>query len=147
MRPSHLPWKLIISSTTLAFAWLPPRLERGRPASVARRASSTRFYASNSDKSLDGETLETLTEKLSNQKFQNIVVLIGAGASVSAGIPDFRTPGTGLYDRLRHYQLPYPEAIFDLDYYQNQPKPFVELCQEIWPGKEGNFMRYECWYL
>lgn len=82
-------------------------------------------------------SFESLAAKLSNKKFRNIVVLIGAGASVSAGIPDFRTPGTGLYDRLQHYNLPFPEAIFDLDFYRKQPKPFVELCQEIWPGKEG----------
>ena len=32
-----------------------------------------------------------------------------AQASVSAGIPDFRTPGTGLYDNLQKYSLPRPE--------------------------------------
>jgi len=27
----------------------------------------------------------------------------------------FRSPGSGLYDNLHKYDLPYPEAIFDVD--------------------------------
>ena len=34
------------------------------------------------------------------------------------GIPDFRSPGTGLYDNLQKYDLPYPEAIFDIEYFR-----------------------------
>jgi NAD-dependent SIR2 family protein deacetylase len=63
-----------------------------------------------------------------------VVVLTGAGVSVSAGIPDFRTPGTGLYDNLKEYDLPYPEAVFDLGYYVANPAPFQRLCKELWPG-------------
>jgi len=40
------------------------------------------------------------------------VFLTGAGLSVAAGIPDFRTPGTGLYSQLEKYNLPRPESIF-----------------------------------
>lgn len=37
---------------------------------------------------------------------------------LAAGIPDFRSPGTGLYSNLQKYNLPYPEAIFQIDYFK-----------------------------
>ena len=45
----------------------------------------------------------------------------GAGLSVSAGIPDFRSPGFGLYANLDQYNLPYPEAIFEITYFRKNP--------------------------
>ena len=66
------------------------------------------------------------------------MVLTGAGISVSAGIPDFRTPGTGLYDNLKQYNLPYPEAIFTLSYFKKNPKYFYILSKEFF-NDEINF--------
>jgi len=59
------------------------------------------------------------------------VVLTGAGLSVAAGIPDFRTPGTGLYSKLQEYNLPFPEAIFSIDYFKKKPVAFLGLAKEM----------------
>eukprot|EP00292_Cryptomonas_paramecium_P005783 CAMPEP_0113719384 /NCGR_PEP_ID=MMETSP0038_2-20120614/35770_1 /TAXON_ID=2898 /ORGANISM="Cryptomonas paramecium" /LENGTH=380 /DNA_ID=CAMNT_0000647721 /DNA_START=62 /DNA_END=1200 /DNA_ORIENTATION=- /assembly_acc=CAM_ASM_000170 len=85
----------------------------------------------------DGETpsLEQIGKKLAQGKYKNIVVCVGAGLSTSAGIPDFRTPGSGLYDNLQRFDLPTPQSIFDLDYYRTNPLPFAMLSREIWPGE------------
>lgn len=64
----------------------------------------------------------------------NILVMVGAGMSTPSGIPDFRTPGTGLYDNLQKYDLPYPEAIFDIQFFMMDPRPFFALAQELYPG-------------
>ena len=68
---------------------------------------------------------------------RNIIVLAGAGASTAAGIPDFRSPGTGLYDNLQKYNLPTPESIFSLDYFRKAPDAFYELAKDLWPGVQG----------
>ena len=52
---------------------------------------------------------------------KRVIVAVAPGISVSAGIPDFRTPGTGLYDNLQKYQLPHPQAIFEIDYFREHP--------------------------
>jgi NAD+-dependent protein deacetylase sirtuin 2 len=43
---------------------------------------------------------ERLVKKLKARQYKNVVILTGAGISVSAGIPDFRSPGSGIYDNL-----------------------------------------------
>ncbi|KAA0203001.1 hypothetical protein HAZT_HAZT006704, partial [Hyalella azteca] len=65
---------------------------------------------------------------------KNIITMAGAGISTSAGIPDFRSPGSGLYSNLQKYDLPYPEAIFELGFFRQNPQPFFTLAKELYPG-------------
>ena len=77
--------------------------------------------------------LRGVAEFIATTPCTNIVVMCGAGISVSAGIPDFRSPGTGLYDNLQKYDLPSPQSIFELSYFREKPDAFYRLCAELWP--------------
>lgn len=75
-----------------------------------------------------------IAEFINSPKCKNIVVLCGAGISTAAGIPDFRSPGSGLYDSLQKYDLPSPQSIFDISYFNENPEPFFMLAKELYPG-------------
>ncbi|XP_004531383.1 NAD-dependent histone deacetylase Sir2 [Ceratitis capitata] len=70
------------------------------------------------------------------QQSQNIIVLTGAGVSVSCGIPDFRS-SDGIYSRLAKDfpNLPDPQAMFDINYFSSDPRPFFKFAREIYPGQ------------
>merc|ERR1712029_149921 len=70
------------------------------------------------------------------RKSQKIVVLTGAGVSVSCGIPDFRSRD-GIYARLAvdFPDLPDPQAMFDIHYFRKDPRPFFKFAREIYPGQ------------
>nr|XP_039274002.1 NAD-dependent protein deacetylase sirtuin-3-like isoform X2 [Styela clava] len=77
--------------------------------------------------------LENIARLITSGRAKNIIVMAGAGISTGSGIPDFRTPGTGLYDNLQKYRIPSPTAIFDMEYFHYDPKPFFTLAKELYP--------------
>uniref|UniRef100_UPI00398EFAA6 NAD-dependent protein deacetylase sirtuin-3, mitochondrial isoform X2 n=1 Tax=Pristiophorus japonicus TaxID=55135 RepID=UPI00398EFAA6 len=89
------------------------------------------------------QTLEDVARLIRNKEFRRIVVMSGAGISTPSGIPDFRSPGSGLYDNLLQYDIPYPQAIFEINYFSHNPKPFFALAKELCPGHcKPNYTHY-----
>lgn len=52
---------------------------------------------------------------------------------LAAGIPDFRSPSSGLYHNLEQYNLPHPTAIFEIDFFSENPEPFFVLAKQLLP--------------
>lgn len=112
---------------------------------------------------LESRTIEAVAKFIKDGRAKNIVVMVslicslifscsikssgllvvpntplpqcGAGISTSAGIPDFRSPHTGLYANLEKLNLPYAEAVFDISYFRTNPLPFYALAHELYPAK------------
>ncbi|KAK3372366.1 SIR2 family histone deacetylase, partial [Podospora didyma] len=85
-------------------------------------------------KSLADRSLAAVADYIKSGKARRIVVMTGAGISTAAGIPDFRSPETGLYANLAALDLPEPEAVFDLHFFKQNPKPFYVLAKDLYPG-------------
>jgi NAD-dependent SIR2 family protein deacetylase len=76
--------------------------------------------------------LESVATLLRGRK--NIMVLTGAGISVSSGIPDFRSKKVGLYETLdaEALGLSCPEDLFDLAFFQHDPVPFYKFARQLY---------------
>ncbi|EPE07513.1 sir2 family protein [Ophiostoma piceae UAMH 11346] len=107
---------------------------RGRVGTMGQEVS-TQIGDSVPPETLRERSLEAVAELITSGKARRIVVLTGAGISTAAGIPDFRSPGTGLYANLKRLKLPYAEAVFSIDYFRENPNPFYVLAKELYPGQ------------
>lgn len=85
------------------------------------------------EKVLEEASVSGIVSYLRSGKCEKVVVMVGAGMSTSAGVPDFRSPGSGIYDNLQQYDLPTPESMFDISYFRQHPEPFFRLARELFP--------------
>eukprot|EP00931_Biecheleriopsis_adriatica_P054444 TRINITY_DN32038_c0_g1_i1.p1 TRINITY_DN32038_c0_g1~~TRINITY_DN32038_c0_g1_i1.p1 ORF type:complete len:1263 (-),score=281.51 TRINITY_DN32038_c0_g1_i1:128-3916(-) len=79
---------------------------------------------------MDMEFTLELVEKLRDRHFTRIVALVGAGISVSANLPDFRSPG-GLYDQLKQEGFSCPEVVFTRSFMEEQPALFYTVMEKL----------------
>ncbi|TFK71302.1 NAD-dependent deacetylase sirtuin-2 [Pluteus cervinus] len=97
--------------------------------------SSNKASGSSSAESAKSKKIPQLAEYIKSDKCKRIVLMLGAGVSTAAGIPDFRSPKTGLYANLQRLNLPHPEAVFEIGFFRRNPVPFYTLARELYPGK------------
>jgi NAD-dependent SIR2 family protein deacetylase len=74
--------------------------------------------------------------------------LSGAGISVAANIPDFRSEN-GLFSTiekskfLKQFRLPSPHSIFDLAYFKHNPQPFFSFMKDFLLSSSGHYLNSE----
>ncbi|XP_014380017.1 NAD-dependent protein deacetylase sirtuin-3, mitochondrial isoform X2 [Alligator sinensis] len=110
------------------------RIPAVRPVSLSATARGISGISGGGDDSRKRQlTIQNVAQLIQKKECSRVVVMAGAGISTPSGIPDFRSPGSGLYSNLQQYNIPYPEAIFELSYFFHNPKPFFTLAKELYP--------------
>lgn len=78
-----------------------------------------------------GYSFEELADGFKNEEFKKVVFITGAGISVAAGIPDFRSKG-GLYENLgKKYGKSEPEELMTLEFFMENPECLYSIMKEF----------------
>ena len=91
------------------------------------------------------DPIQRFASFLKNRSCKDIIVMAGAGISTASGIPDFRSPGTGLYYNTKKYNVAKPTDVFDLKYFNRNPNPFLDIIRDfIKSEKQPNSIHKFC---
>ena len=94
------------------------------------RLAITRAYRKR-PKLLQHNTIDDAARLLGRSR--KIMVITGAGISTSLGIPDFRSKGTGFYDKVQSLGYSEAEEVFDIEAFDADPSIFYKLAGDLLP--------------
>lgn len=85
------------------------------------------------------ENVQNVYDSLANGSYKSIVLVLGAGISVSAGIPDFRSPG-GLFEAVKeHFGKKFPKVMNHPEYLLS--RSFCDENPEVWTNEVVPMLR------
>ncbi len=79
---------------------------------------------------------EIILRKVRSGEISNVVALVGSGVNASAGVPDLRDHSSYVMrDLQRIYDLPRPQAVFDQEFFLENPAPLWHLAAQYASSK------------
>lgn len=106
-----------------------------KPKNLRKNLSSSKKknIETNTMLSLDDSSVQGFYESLADGSYKSIVLVLGAGISVSAGIPDFRSPG-GLFEAVqKNFGHQFPEVMERPEHLLS--RTFCDENPEVWKNQ------------